>query len=219
MASPAFPSAPASTASRSSEESIRACARDRFGYDTMHPGQLEAILALLTGRDSLAVMPTGSGKSPIYQIAGTLLEGGVLVVSPLIALQRDQIESLESQEYGASAPLNSTLSEGGRRETLERFSAGEVKFLVLAPEQLANPEVLEQLQAAPLALIVVDEAHCISEWGHDFRPDYLRLGALVENLGHPPVAALTATAAPPIRAEITERLAGDARPGGSRARL
>jgi ATP-dependent DNA helicase RecQ len=150
-------------------------------------------------------MPTGSGKSAIYQIAGLLLGGTTVVVSPLIALQRDQVEALE--ETGTlAAELNSTLSEGRREATLAEAEEGELDYLFLAPEQFANEETTARLRELDVSIFVVDEAHCISEWGHDFRPDYLRLGAVVEELRHPRVLALTATAAPPVRAEVLERL-------------
>jgi ATP-dependent DNA helicase RecQ len=185
---------------------IESIARDRFGFERLRPGQGEAIQALLDGHDSLVVMPTGSGKSAIYQIAGELIPGSTIVVSPLIALQRDQVESIDEGEPGEAAELNSTLTPRQREETLEEVEEGEVEFLFLAPEQFANEETLERLRDAEVSLFVVDEAHCISEWGHDFRPDYLRLGSVVEELGHPRVLALTATASPPVRSEIVERL-------------
>jgi ATP-dependent DNA helicase RecQ len=164
------------------------------------------VRAVLDGRDTLAVMPTGSGKSAIYQLA-TLIGGGpAVVVSPLLALQRDQVESIDAAGVGEAAELNSTLSASAREETLEEVAADELDFLFLAPEQFANEETLERLAAAEPRLLVVDEAHCISEWGHDFRPDYLRLGAVAERLGRPTLLALTATASPPVRAEIVERL-------------
>jgi ATP-dependent DNA helicase RecQ len=180
-------------------------ARDMLGFEKLRPGQREAIASVLAGRDTLAVLSTGSGKSAIYQIAGLLTDGATLVVSPLIALQRDQVEALHDRALGA-AQLNSSVPEGEREETLAELAEDALEFLFLAPEQLANAEVLDELAAAQPSLIVVDEAHCISEWGHDFRPDYLRLGAAIETLGHPPVLALTATAAPPVRHEIVERL-------------
>jgi ATP-dependent DNA helicase RecQ len=151
-------------------------------------------------------MSTGSGKSAIYQIAALLIDGPTLVVSPLIALQRDQVESLEEAIPGESAAVSSAVSEGEREEALDDLSEGENEFTFLAPEQLANADVLARVREARPSLVVIDEAHCISEWGHDFRPDYLRLGAVVEELGHPPVLALTATASPPVREEIVERL-------------
>jgi ATP-dependent DNA helicase RecQ len=180
-------------------------ARDVLGFETLRPGQREAIESILAGRDTLALLSTGSGKSAIYQIAGLLTDGATLVVSPLIALQRDQVQALQERALGA-AELNSSVPEGEREEALAELAEDALEFLFLAPEQLANTEVLDELAAAKPSLVVVDEAHCISEWGHDFRPDYLRLGAAIETLGHPPVLGLTATAAPPVRDEIVERL-------------
>ncbi len=185
---------------------VQEIARKRFGFDTLRPGQEEAILAVLGGHDTLAVMPTGSGKSAIYQIAGTLIRGATVVVSPLIALQRDQVEAIEEHDLGGAAEVNSTLGGGAREEAFEELEDGEIEFIFLAPEQFANEETMERLRVARPSLFVVDEAHCISEWGHDFRPDYLRLGAVIEELGRPRTLALTATAAPPVREEIVERL-------------
>jgi ATP-dependent DNA helicase RecQ len=180
-------------------------ARDVFGFSELRPGQREAIESVLGGRDTLVVMSTGSGKSAVYQIAGLLIEGATVVVSPLIALQRDQVEDLADVEAGA-AQLNSTVPAAERERALAELAENALEFLLLAPEQLANPEVLGELAAAEPSLLVVDEAHSISEWGHDFRPDYLRLGAAAEALGRPTILALTATAAPPVRDEIVERL-------------
>jgi ATP-dependent DNA helicase RecQ len=129
-----------------------------------------------------------------------------VVVSPLIALQRDQVGELEREGAGGAAAVSSFVAEGARREALEELAEGELEFLFLSPEQLSNEEVLADVAAARPSLFVVDEAHCISEWGHDFRPDYLKLGAVAEAVGRPPVLALTATASPPVRAEILERL-------------
>lgn len=187
---------------------IRRFAREVLGYETFRPGQEEAMQAVVGGRDTLAVLPSGAGKTAIYQVAGQLLDGPVVVVSPLIALQRDQVERLSELpgDAGRATQLNSTMSAGDQREALEGVGDGTVRFLFLAPEQLAKPDVVDALAAAGPALFVVDEAHCVSAWGHDFRPDYLRLGNAIEQLGSPTVLALTATAAPPVRAEIVERL-------------
>ncbi|MCV2490079.1 ATP-dependent DNA helicase [Geodermatophilus sp. YIM 151500] len=186
---------------------IREVARDVLGYAEFRPGQERAMQAVVGGRDTLAVLPSGAGKSAVYQVAGQLLDGPVLVVSPLIALQRDQVERLaEIPEAGRAAMLNSGLSAGDQRDALDGLREGTVRFLFLAPEQLTKPEVVDEIEQAGPRLFVVDEAHCVSAWGHDFRPDYLRLGGVIEQLGHPTVLALTATAAPPVRAEIVERL-------------
>jgi ATP-dependent DNA helicase RecQ len=189
-----------------SGSTIRKAARERFGYDALRPGQEEAIRAVIAGRDVLAVFPTGAGKSAIYQIAGALIEGPTVVVSPLIALQRDQEEAIEAQESGGAARMNSSLSQGKRDEALEDLAEGDIEFVLLAPEQFANPHTLARLRDAHPSLIVVDEAHCISDWGFDFRPDYLRLASVIEELGRPRILALTAAAAPPVRDDIVERL-------------
>ncbi|MER7618161.1 RecQ family ATP-dependent DNA helicase [Nonomuraea wenchangensis] len=180
-------------------------AREALGLEELRPGQLAAMTALAEGRDTLAVMPTGSGKSAIYQVPALLLKGPTLVVSPLIALQRDQVEALRERDEDA-ASLDARTSARERTATFEALRARETEFLFCAPEQLARPDVIRELRAAAPSLMVVDEAHCVSSWGHDFRPDYLRLGSVAEALGRPVIAALTATAAPPVRAEIVERL-------------
>ncbi len=186
---------------------IEGLAKEKLGIEALHHGQLEAIEAVLGGRDTLAVMSTGYGKSAIYQLAGELLGKPTIVVSPLIALQRDQVEAIEDRiGDGEAAELNSTVSERKRHELIEALERGEHEFVLLAPEQLAKPEVLAELAATEPSLLVIDEAHCISEWGHDFRPDYLQLGAFAERLGRPTILALTATASPPVRREIVERL-------------
>jgi ATP-dependent DNA helicase RecQ len=184
---------------------IQALARSALGHRRLRPGQREAVEALLRGRDVLAVMPTGSGKSAIYQLAALRIPGPTVVVSPLVALQRDQVEAIRARRLGA-AQANAAIPATERRQALEDLEQGDLEFLFLAPEQLANAETLERLRAARPSLVVVDEAHCISSWGHDFRPDYARLGAMLEALGRPVALALTATAAPPVRREIVERL-------------
>jgi ATP-dependent DNA helicase RecQ len=185
---------------------IRAVARERFGFEDLRPGQEEAAESVTGGRDTLVVMTTGSGKSAIYQLAGWLIDGATLVISPLISLQRDQIESIEEEQPGEAAAIDASVSEAKREERLEDLADEELEFLFLAPEQLAREETVERLAEANVSLLVVDEAHCISEWGHDFRPDYLRIGDVAKRIGSPTVLALTATASPPVRDEIVERL-------------
>ncbi|HEU4757493.1 MAG TPA: RecQ family ATP-dependent DNA helicase [Agromyces sp.] len=182
-------------------------AQQRFGWPALKPGQAEAVEAVVAGRDVLVVMPTGYGKSAVYQIAAHLLEGPTLVVSPLIALQADQVRHLErATGEGTAVAVNSSHSAGANERSWEAVASGEAEFVFLAPEQLAKPEVLEELSSLGVSLFVVDEAHCVSSWGHDFRPDYLRLGAAIEALGRPRVVALTATGSAPVREEIVERL-------------
>ncbi|GAA2298086.1 RecQ family ATP-dependent DNA helicase [Nonomuraea roseoviolacea subsp. roseoviolacea] len=182
-------------------------ARRLLGLDELRPGQLDAMTSLAEGRDTLVVMPTGSGKSAVYQVPALVLPGPTLIVSPLIALQRDQVEALRRQRHDEKATSVDASTPAGRRAaTFEALRAGETEFLFCAPEQLARPDVVRELAEAGISLMVVDEAHCVSAWGHDFRPDYLRLGAAAEAIGRPVIAALTATAAPPVREEIVERL-------------
>jgi ATP-dependent DNA helicase RecQ len=188
------------------EEEILEIARERFGFVELRPGQADAIEQVVSGRDTLAVFPTGSGKSAIYQIAGLTIPGATVVISPLIALQRDQVEALNEIEAGEADEVNSHRTERQREKIFSRLANGELEFIFLAPEQLANQETIDRLMEARPSLFVVDEAHCISEWGHDFRPDYARLGEIVDLLGHPITLALTATASPPVREEIVERL-------------
>src|SRR4051795_6923441 len=185
---------------------IEHLARERLGFEALRPGQAEGVESVVRGRDALCVMSTGSGKSAIYQLAGLIIDGPTIVVSPLIALQRDQVQAAEEEGIAEAEVINSTLTERQREEAFEEAEDGDVEFVLLAPEQLANEEVVERLREARPSLFVVNEAHCVSEWGHDFRPDYLRLPAAIEAVGRPTVLALTATASPPVREEIVEVL-------------
>ncbi|MET7677008.1 RecQ family ATP-dependent DNA helicase [Streptomyces seoulensis] len=185
---------------------LRKSALDVFGWEELRPEQLVAMEAVMERRDTLVVMPTGAGKSAVYQVPGLLLPGPTVVVSPLVALQRDQVRGLLSREGAEAAAVNSSQSGSENAAVWDRISEGDVDFLFLAPEQLAKDEVVEQLLAAEPALFVVDEAQCVSSWGHDFRPDYLRLGQVIDRLGRPPVLALTASAAAPVRADIVSQL-------------
>jgi ATP-dependent DNA helicase RecQ len=185
---------------------LRRTARRAFGWQQLRPAQLTAMRAVMKGRDVIAVMPTGAGKSAVYQVPGSLLAGPVVVVSPLIALQRDQVRSLPAADGLRAVAVNSTQRQADHDSTWDRIDAGEVDFVFLSPEQLAKDDVVRRLAAVRPALFVVDEAHCVSSWGHDFRPQYLRLRHAVERLGRPPVLALTASAAAPVRRDIVERL-------------
>ncbi|HCF28932.1 MAG TPA: recombinase RecQ [Cyanobacteria bacterium UBA11049] len=191
---------------RRKQRQIEQIAQETFGYDRLRPEQEEVIQAVIDGDDALPVMPTGVGKSAIYQIAALELPGATVAISPPIALQQDQLEAIEQQHVAAAAAVNSSIPEDEREEAFEQLKRKKLEFLFLAPEQFNNEEILAKVKAAKPSLFVVDEAHCISEWGHDFRPDYLRLGTVIETLGHPTTLALTATASPVVRDEIIQRL-------------
>jgi ATP-dependent DNA helicase RecQ len=187
-------------------DKIGEAARTVFGLDSLRPGQRPAVQALLDGHDVLLVQPTGAGKSLAYQLAAVLMEGPTLVVSPLLALQQDQTEHLAA--YGGrtrARRISSAETAKQREEALEETARGEVEFLFLAPEQLANDAVRAAVIDLRPSVVAVDEAHCVSSWGHDFRPDYLRLGELLAGLDAR-IIAMTATASPPVRADILDRL-------------
>jgi ATP-dependent DNA helicase RecQ len=179
--------------------------RDRFGYYDFLPGQWEPIESVLSGRDTLVVMPTGSGKSLIYQLPALLLPGLTVVVSPLIALMKDQQDKLSAQGVDALA-VHSHQSTAESRETHRQVQDGEGEILYLTPERFKDREFFERLLSRRVSLFVVDEAHCVSQWGHDFRPDYLVLGSIARRLGGPPVLALTATATAEVRRDIARQL-------------
>ena len=184
--------------------------QERFGYPDFRPGQAE-VLEALAAQDVLGVMPTGGGKSLCY-VLPALEAGRTLVISPLIALMQDQVEALEAVGVPASF-INSTLNRAEQNRRYADFQAGRIALLYVAPERLANRRFLDGLAGSGVRLLVIDEAHCISEWGHDFRPDYLALGGARERLGRPRTLALTATADPTVRRDILARLgiAPDAR--------
>ena len=179
--------------------------RDIFGYGEFRGHQADIIDQVATGGDALVLMPTGGGKSLCYQIPGLLREGLTVVVSPLIALMDDQVATLNELGLRAAA-LNSTLDELERRDIAERLRRGEMDFLYLAPERLLKPRTLQFLQSLDIALFAIDEAHCVSQWGHDFRPEYLQMGQLAELFPGVPRMALTATADERTREEIAQRL-------------
>lgn len=195
------------SSSRTSAASIDRIAREVFGWETLLPGQREAIEASVAGRDTLVVLATGGGKSAVYQIAGAQRGGVVVVVSPLVALQADQLASIEAAPAApAAVAINSSQGAAAEARAWGRVDEGGPLYVLLAPEQLAKDENVARLASAGVSLLVVDEAHCVSSWGHDFRPDYLRLADVRHELGDPPVLAMTATASGPVREEIVERL-------------
>jgi ATP-dependent DNA helicase RecQ len=186
------------------EPDLEATLRDRFGLTEFRPGQREAIEAVMAGRDGLVIMPTGSGKSLIYQLAALLLPGLTVVVSPLIALMKDQTDKLE--ELGVDArTINSSLTDREQGRAEDAVEAGAGKILYLTPERFRDRDFFEILLGRTVSLFVIDEAHCISQWGHDFRPDYMMLGSIAERLGRPPVLALTATAPPEVQEDIARQ--------------
>ncbi len=177
-----------------------------FGFSTFRANQEEIVQAILAGRDIFAVMPTGGGKSLCYQLPASIMEGTCLVVSPLISLMKDQVDAANA--FGMKAGLlNSTLSTAQQHEVLARLQEGDYDLLYLSPERLALPGFFERLRRAPLSFVAVDEAHCISEWGHDFRPDYLALSSLKQELPGVPITAFTATATQRVQEDIVRRLA------------
>ncbi len=186
----------------------RVLLRRAFGHSDFREGQAEVIEAILRGRHCIVVMPTGGGKSLCYQLPALLLPGRTLVISPLIALMKDQTEALERRGIPATF-INSSIPFEDQKARLMAFAAGRIRLLYIAPERFRSPYFIDVLRRVPLSLFAVDEAHCISHWGHDFRPDYLRLRAVIEQLGRPPVVALTATATPTIRMDIAEQLGLD----------
>ena len=186
-------------------DEARTLLRGRFGYPDFRAGQTDAVSAILAGRDTLVVLPTGGGKSLCYQVPALLLDGLTVVISPLISLMKDQVDALVARDLPATF-INSTLSAAESSERLARVLRGDVKLLYVAPERFDTGRLAERLREVGVRLLAVDEAHCISEWGHDFRPSYLRVRDVREKLGAPPTVALTATATPEVREDIAKQL-------------
>ena len=179
--------------------------RDVFNLDKLRPGQAEVMRSVLEGNNTLAIMPTGAGKSLCYQLPTLHLPGTTVVVSPLISLMKDQVDKLEDAGLEASQ-LNSALTTREHQENLDQIKTENSDFIFVTPERLTTPAFLADLRKQTINFVVIDEAHCISEWGHDFRPAYLSLGSAVKTLGSPPVLALTATATPEVTADIEKQL-------------
>lgn len=176
----------------------------QFGYNMFRPGQKEVIESLLEGNHTLAMLPTGSGKSLCYQLPAYVLNKAVIIVSPLLSLMQDQAEQLKMRGEKSVITLNSFLTSVQKREAIERLDS--YRFIYLSPEMLAIPRIIERLQKLEIGLFVIDEAHCISQWGYDFRTDYLNLGNIRSKLNNPLTLALTATATKTVQADIKEKL-------------
>lgn len=187
------------------EVDTQALLDQHFGFRKFLDAQEEVVQTILAGEDVLVVMPTGGGKSLCYQLPALILEGVTVVVSPLIALMKDQVDALQRRGIAATL-INSTLTPTEQSERIRRLSRGDYKLVYIAPERFRQHSFLQALGEATISLFAVDEAHCISQWGHDFRPDYFRLGEVLERLGRPQCAAFTATATPEVRQDILVQL-------------
>jgi ATP-dependent DNA helicase RecQ len=178
-----------------------AALRQHFGHEEFREGQEEVVRALLEGESALALFPTGAGKSLCYQLPAVLMDGTALIISPLIALMKDQVDALRGRGI-AAARLDSSLTAAETQQVYADLRAGKLKLLYVAPERLSGEAFLDRLRRVRISLVAIDEAHCISEWGHNFRPEYLRLAGVIEGLGWRPVLALTATATPEVAQDI-----------------
>jgi ATP-dependent DNA helicase RecQ len=187
------------------ERAMRAALRDIFGIASLRPGQRRVIERVMAGANTLALMPTGAGKSLCYQLPAVLLRGCTVVVSPLVALMKDQCEDLREKGI-AACQLNSAVDSDEQREAQSAVQEGSARIVMVTPERLAEEEFIAALSAHPVALLVVDEAHCISQWGHDFRPAFLEIAHALERLHRPPVLALTATATEEVAQDIAQQL-------------
>jgi len=186
---------------------IHAAVGDTFGFEQLLPGQLETLACVFRGDNALTILPTGGGKSLCYQVPALVAEAGLtVVISPLIALMKDQVDSLPAHLRPLATTVNSNLDGDELQRRLDSAARGEFRLLYAAPERLRQPAFLHTLRKANVARLVVDEAHCVSVWGHDFRPDYLKLGEAWHDLGEPPILALTATAPPRVRRDIVQHL-------------
>ena len=185
---------------------VETALRERFGFSGFRAGQRELIEAALAGRDALGILPTGGGKSLTYQLPATLLDGLTVVVSPLIALMKDQVDAFNRRGLGRAVAIHSNLTPREAGAALEQARSGTARLLYLAPERLEIPEWRGRLREAAPRLLVIDEAHCVSQWGYDFRPAYLALREVAERVRPCAVLALTATATPAVRRDVVKQL-------------
>jgi ATP-dependent DNA helicase RecQ len=185
---------------------LHAALHEHFGFDRFRPGQEAAVSAAVEGHDVLVVMPTGAGKSLCYQLPALVREDLTIVVSPLVSLMQDQVDALERRVPGAAALINAQQDASTNHQVMDRARAGSLKLLYVAPERFSSPGFLEAIREVPIGLFVVDEAHCVSQWGHDFRPDYFRLADAARWLGAKALVASTATATPQVAKDIVARL-------------
>src|SRR4051794_25501942 len=185
---------------------LHAGLHQHFGFAAFRPGQEAAVAAACDGRDVLVVMPTGAGKSLCYQLPALLREDLTIVVSPLVSLMQDQVEALTRRAPGRVALVNAQQDAATNASVLARARSGELRLLYVAPERFSSPGFLEAIREVPIGLFVVDEAHCVSQWGHDFRPDYFRLADAARWLGARAIVASTATATPQVARDVVDRL-------------
>ena len=184
----------------------RAALKEHFGYDDFRTGQREVIEKLLSGRNLLGAFPTAFGKSICYQLPGLMLPGLTVIISPLISLMKDQVDALQERGIDSVGLLNSSLTPEEYAQELKRLENGEIQLLYVSPERFRSRRFLNTLKSHQVSLFVVDEAHCISQWGHDFRPDYLALRTAIQAVDPYSVALFTATATPDVREDIVKQL-------------
>ena len=187
------------------EDKLKDALKTVFGYNTFRGNQEEIIQNVMDSKDTFVIMPTGAGKSLCYQLPAILKDGTAIVISPLIALMKNQVDQMNAVGINAKF-LNSTLTKGEINRVRKETLAGEVKLLYVAPESLTKEDNISFLKEANISFAAVDEAHCISEWGHDFRPEYRRIKSILAELGNIPVVALTATATPKVQLDIVKNL-------------
>ena len=189
-------------------ETLVEALQKNFGFNQFKGNQEEIIKNLLDGKDTFVLMPTGGGKSLCYQLPSLMMEGTAIVISPLIALMKNQVDAMRnySEEDGVAHFINSSLSKAAIEMVKADIQSGKTKLLYVAPESLTKDENIDFLQNVKISFYAVDEAHCISEWGHDFRPEYRRIQAIVSKIGKAPIIALTATATPKVQHDIQKNL-------------